>query len=664
MGCKGSKLDDQEAVALCRARAELLAAAVRHRYALADAHAALASSIDAVASPLHGILLLLRLQAHNRLELPSDRKRGNRNRRPSDPSLPPRSSLHHSHLELGSPSGSEDSPPRHVGPELHPHFAASYGYGYTPPQPAFAYPLPAPAQVQAGSQLQFYYARSRPPPPSVAVAQRAPRPVADRAYYGSFDAAATGHPQPQYHHAAYGARAQAAPPSPPKASAWDFLNVFENYDSYGADDAYYNNYASTAAAYTPSRSSREVREEEGIPDLEDDDEDAEDVVVKHVSGEYSAGHGSGGARSRRSSVGGASSGVAEFDEPENVTIAHTQDLVMGEARRRSSLAHRNVSVPTPAPPPVQRAVGGNADVAGEIKAQLARAAEAARELAPLLEVGRPSYQGSSSSVYHSSSRIVSAISASHLGCKDMDLLDVGLMEKVADSRTLSSALEKLYFWERKLYNEVKAEEKMRLLIVKNSKRLKLLDQRGSEPQKIDATRNLLRKLSTKIRISVRVIAKISRKINRVRDEELWPQVNALIVGFVKMWQDKLDSYQSQCQAISELKNLNSVDSGGSSQDLAIELELELIKWIINVSSWVSAQRNFAKALNGWLALCLNYEPEEACNGASSYSPGMSGTNGSSSILNKANKSLQFEKGKNGPGFWKERRRILTRRLKN
>jgi hypothetical protein len=81
---------------------------------------------------------------------------------------------------------------------------------------------------------------------------------------------------------------------------------------------------------------------------------------------------------------------------------------------------------------------------------------------------------------------------------------------------------------------VQAEEKMRLLIAKNSKRLKLLDQTGAEPQKIDATRNLLRKLSTRIRIAVRVIAKISRKINKLRDEELWPQVNALIQGYVPL----------------------------------------------------------------------------------------------------------------------------------
>ena len=73
---------------------------------------------------------------------------------------------------------------------------------------------------------------------------------------------------------------------------------------------------------------------------------------------------------------------------------------------------------------------------------------------------------------------------------------------------------------------------MRLLLAKNSRRLKLLDQRGAEAQKIDETRNLLRKLSTKIRIAVRAIAKVSRKINKVRDEELGPQVNTLIEGYV------------------------------------------------------------------------------------------------------------------------------------
>ena len=82
-----------------------------------------------------------------------------------------------------------------------------------------------------------------------------------------------------------------------------------------------------------------------------------------------------------------------------------------------------------------------------------------------------------------------------------------------------------------MVSSFQSEEKMRLLLAKNSKRLKFLDQKGAEAHKIDATQNLVKKLSTKIRIAVRVIAKVSKKIDRVRDEELWPQIQALIQGY-------------------------------------------------------------------------------------------------------------------------------------
>ncbi|CAM0903360.1 unnamed protein product [Alopecurus aequalis] len=589
MGCKGSKLDSQEAVALCRGRADLIAAAVRHRYALADAHAALAGSYDSLAAPLH---LVLQLQAEEdappRLALPSHRKGRGGGGQPS--SLPDRhysSSRAQARCESCSSSSGSDSaasspggsPTRRFLPEQRlPHYP-----DYFPYAPAFAYPAPP------QSTLQFYYARSRPPPASVAVAQRAP--VSARAHYGAFDAAAGagGYSQPQYY--PYGGEpaapppqgqqraAAAAPPAPPpRESSWDFLNVFENYDD--PYDGYYYNPATTAAAAaaaanTPSRSSREVREEEGIPELEEDDEEV--VVVKEMASEYST---VGSGRGRRGSVAAVNT-ITELDKPRN-------------ARRRPP-AHRNVARPTPEPP-VQRVVGNAVDAASEIKAQLVQVAEAARELAPLLEVGRPSYQGRSSVYHAASSRMLSAIPVPHLGCRDVDTLGMGVCEEptVVGSWSLASTLEKLYFWETKLYSEVK----------------------GAEAHKIDATRNLLRKLSTKLRIAVRVIAKVSRKINKVRDEELEPQLNTLIQGFAKMWQDKLYSYQVQFQVMSDAKNLASVISGGNGRDLAMELELELIKWIINFSSWVSAHRSFVKALNGWLALCLSYGAEEA----PTYSP--------------------------------------------
>ncbi|CAN6280436.1 unnamed protein product [Urochloa humidicola] len=515
MGCKGSKLDHQEAVVLCRGRADLLAAALRHRYALADSHHALAESIASAAAALNH-LLLLPLPLPLPMELEPAASSSHINFAPSSDS------------DSDSPSAS-DFAPSHIN---------AAAYGYAPEPPYAAYPPPP--------SLRLYYARTRPPPPSVSVEHRAPDP--DRLYYGRL-----------YHSYA------AEPPSPPTTSSWDFFNVFDVYDNYCYD-----------AAYTPGRTSREVREDEGIPELEEED----DAVLKH--------------QLPADSASAARSSIAELDDSKEV-------IGGGNAARHQP--------PTPV------------NVAAEIKAQFLRAADAVKALSPLLEVGRRSYNHRTS-VYHVSSRMVSAIALPHSD-PGVDLLDAG-GDKVLGARSLSFTLNKLYIWEKKLHDEVKAEEKMRLLLAKNAKRLKFLDQKGAEAQKIDTTRNMVRKLSTKLRISVRVIAKVSKKINRVRDEELWPQINALIQGFVRMWRDKLDCYQIQCQVISEAKNLDSVVPDGSSRDLALELELELMKWIVNFSSWVNEQRSFVKALNGWLSLCLSYKAEDTVDGVPPYSPGRVG----------------------------------------
>lgn len=75
---------------------------------------------------------------------------------------------------------------------------------------------------------------------------------------------------------------------------------------------------------------------------------------------------------------------------------------------------------------------------------------------------------------------------------------------------------------------------MRVLHEQKSRKLKRLDEKGAETHKIDATRTLVRNLSTKIRIAIQVVDKISVKINNLRDEELWPQLNEFIEGYVNV----------------------------------------------------------------------------------------------------------------------------------
>lgn len=73
---------------------------------------------------------------------------------------------------------------------------------------------------------------------------------------------------------------------------------------------------------------------------------------------------------------------------------------------------------------------------------------------------------------------------------------------------------------------MQAEEKLRILYARKYKQMKSLDDKGAET--LEAARTMLRALSTKIQIAFHVIDKMSISINKLRDEELWPQINDLV----------------------------------------------------------------------------------------------------------------------------------------
>lgn len=75
---------------------------------------------------------------------------------------------------------------------------------------------------------------------------------------------------------------------------------------------------------------------------------------------------------------------------------------------------------------------------------------------------------------------------------------------------------------------------MRVVHDRKVEKLKRLDITGAEAHKIDSTRADVRSLSTKIRMAIQVVDKISVMINKIRDEELWPQLNELIQGYEEL----------------------------------------------------------------------------------------------------------------------------------
>ncbi|CAH8359183.1 unnamed protein product [Eruca vesicaria subsp. sativa] len=595
MGCTTSKLDDLPAVALCRDRCGFLQTAIQQRYALADSHLAYTQSLQGIAQSLHTFI-----DHHHRFA------GGDSHDPPEEDDSPkkPNSDSGSGHIEFDSDSDEIDS--LHHSSPLHHHLDDDDDPGFT------RYSNPDPPT----SYLHMNYMKNSSMPPSVVYEQRPSS--SHRVYIGE---SSTSNYNPY--------ESSSPPPPPPRSSeGWDFLNLFDY------------------APYTLTQDSREVREEEGIPDLEDD---FHHEVVKQVHGKQKLVPGKAPVpavatvddKEEPPGGGGQASlfqtrpSVAVEKEEKEYEVHVVEKKVVGDGGgdevRRSNAAPRGGGVRRGVP-----------EVAKEIDAQFLRAAESGSEVAVMLEVGKHPHGrrhgAASSKMIHEVTPPPSVVSSSQPSTskKAKASSSAAAAPTYADieaelalrSRNLSSTLHKLHLWEKKLYDEVNAEEKLRLLHERKLRKLKRMDERGTDAPKVDSTRRFVRSLSTKIRIAIQVVDKVSVTINKIRDEELWLQLYQLIQGLSRMWKSMLDCHQSQCEAIKDARGLGSIRGSKKLGDDHLEatrvLGHELINWILRFSSWVSAQKDFIRVLNSWLMKCLIYEPEETPDGIIPFSPGRLG----------------------------------------
>ncbi|KAL5788972.1 hypothetical protein ACOSP7_005921 [Xanthoceras sorbifolium] len=708
MGCTNSKLDDLPAVALCRQRCGFLDEAIQQRFLLAETHIAYVQSLKQVGQSLNNFISNQDGGGGGgggeppspKMNLPPTKKgetSGSSGGVDIREAAAVSKGAHHSHSNSGghieflsdpdddeSGSGSGSGSFSHHSSPLHDHDHpgqfqymnrdANYmmmmgedreslgGFTHThmnfmknKAKPSIVYeqkpmspktvqyhqmgesssssynpypypnPNPYPSNYSSNSSSDPYFGYPNPPPSYGGGYYGMPP-----SYVGGPGAASSSKPP------------SPPPPSPPRASAWEFLNPFESYDKY-------------YPPYTSSRHSKELREEEGIPELEEDSP-YEPVKKVHVAEKFVDGGGGGGVVGGDEGGDGSSveSDAEEFqyqtrpsvDNHEGVEYeVHVVEkkVVDGERSEEPRNAARANSRDAP-------------DVAKEIEVHFARASESGNEIANILEVGKLPYGRKhvtskmlhvvtpSLSVVHSQpSTSKSAESSSSNDKAGPGYLDID-EDLALRTKKLSSTLHKLYLWEKKLYNEVKAEEKMRVVHERKVRKLKRLDERGAEAHKIDATRTLVRSLSTKIRIAIQVVDKVSVTINKIRDEELWPQLNELIQGLTRMWKSMFECHRSQCQAIREAKSFGPVGSGKMHGDAHLEatsqLENELLNWTFRFSSWIGAQKGFVRALNNWLLKCLLYEPEETPDGIVPFSPGRIGAPPVFVICNQWSQALE------------------------
>ncbi|XVF68040.1 hypothetical protein PTKIN_Ptkin10aG0171100 [Pterospermum kingtungense] len=656
MGCSSSKLDDLPAVSLCRERCGFLDEAIKQRFALADAHVAYTASLKLFGQSLNNFIDhdFGASSGSAGSALPPPPSPDKLKSKVVDPVVEAGSSSpkkgHHlshsdsgSHLHFHSDSDEDDG----SGGSLHgsDHSSPLHKPGGHIEYMHQGYPNYGALETESfpGGFMHMNYMKKQPTP-SIVYEQRPMNPgtvymgeSSSSSYYpssyrypgyqnyGGYGNISSYESSLQSSSTAAESKPPPPPPSPPRASAWDFLNPFGSYE---------NEYRPS----TPIRDSREVREEEGIPDLED--ENYQHEVVKEVHGDQKFVDSNG--RYSKSPVE-AEDGKVVSSESE-ASLYQTRPSVGVENDRVEYEVHvvdKKVVDDDKAEEHGNGSRGAPGDVfevVREIQLQFVRASESGSEIAKLLEVGTLPYQRKHvSKMLHVVSPSLSVVSSqpsasmtaesSSVDNSDPASLDFN-EELVRKPKNLSSTLQKLYLWEKKLYDEVKVEEKMRVTYDRKCRRLKRLDERGAEANKVHSTRSVIRSLSTKIRIAIQVVDKISVTINKIRDEELWPLLNELIEGLNRMWKCMLECHHNQCQVIREAKTLGSMGSGKKLSDdhlrATLQLEHELISWTIRFSSWIGAQKGYVRALNNWLLKCLYYEPEVTDDGIVPFSPGRIG----------------------------------------
>lgn len=373
-------------------------------------------------------------------------------------------------------------------------------------------------------------------------------------------------------------------PSPKRDFGWDFFNPFDgvrpetvNGFNHSCDDDL-----------------RAIREAEGIPELEE-------VAVEREKEEREV--------------------VVTVD---NGAVQHEEDEKALEDANMSQEENRGVKV-----------TDGREllEALKDVEDHFIRAYDSGLDVSRMLEANKVHLQSGLEEVKENSNKLIQTItwhrsmSSQSSSCKSFlasssskssstwteyknDLFDdYGGMQSGSHSLTLG----RLYAWEKKLYDEVKAGDQTRKLYERKCSQLRNRDVRGDGPRSVEKTRAEVKDLYTRILVAIRSAESISDKIEKLRDEELQPQLVELLHGLMRNWKIMSESHETQTRIMSEVKSFTCPAYGkfcSESHRLAtLQLEAELQNWRTCFTKYISSQKSYIESLNKWLSKFIAPEAE-------------------------------------------------------
>ncbi|XP_043709295.1 protein ALTERED PHOSPHATE STARVATION RESPONSE 1 [Telopea speciosissima] len=173
----------------------------------------------------------------------------------------------------------------------------------------------------------------------------------------------------------------------------------------------------------------------------------------------------------------------------------------------------------------------------------------------------------------------------------------------------SSTVERLYAWEKKLFEEVKNAESMKIEHKKRVTQLRKQEAKGSDYLKTEKNKKEIEKLESTLVVAAQAIETTAVEIIRLRESELYPQLLQLVNGLMFMWRSMYECHQVQMHIVEQLKFLNTtiVTADPTSEihrQSTLQLELEVQQWHLAFCNLVQCQRDYIHSLTGWLRLSL------------------------------------------------------------
>ncbi|EOA39694.1 hypothetical protein CARUB_v10008333mg [Capsella rubella] len=247
----------------------------------------------------------------------------------------------------------------------------------------------------------------------------------------------------------------------------------------------------------------------------------------------------------------------------------------------------------------------------ELDDNFLKASESAHEVSKMLEATRLHYHSNFADnrghIDHSA-RVMRVITwnRSFRGIPNADdgKDDVDLEE----NETHATVLDKLLAWEKKLYEEVKAGELMKIEYQKKVAHLNRVKKRGGHSDSLERAKAAVSHLHTRYIVDMQSMDSTVSEINRLRDEQLYLKLLHLVEAMGKMWEMMQMHHQRQAEISKVLRSLDISQAVKETNDHHHERTIQLLavvqEWHTQFCRMIDHQKEYIKALLGWLKLNL------------------------------------------------------------